>query len=73
MSVKTRSKPIEKPHAGRLGPQFELGQRKGIGFAVVADPDALRAGTLEVRDLTTRQSARVPRGELAAWLRGRLG
>jgi histidyl-tRNA synthetase len=61
------------PHAGKLGPQFELGQRKGIGFAVVCDPEALRAGTLEVRDLATRQSARVPRGDLSAWLRARLG
>jgi hypothetical protein len=26
-----------------------------------------------VRDLTTRQSAPVPRGELSAWLRARLG
>ena len=61
------------PHAGKLGPQFDLGQRKGIGFAVVCDPEALRAGTLEVRDLTTRQSERVLRGELSAWLRARLG
>ena len=61
------------PHAGKLGPQFELGQRKGIGFAVVCDPEALRAGTLEVRDLATRQSARVPRAELPAWVRARLG
>jgi hypothetical protein len=40
---------------------------------VVADPDALRAGTLEVRDLAARRSARVPRAELSAWLRARLG
>ena len=59
------------PHAGKLGPQFELGQRKGIAFAVVADPDALRAGVLEVRDLSSRQSTRVARAELAAWLRAR--
>src|SRR5262245_6305490 len=61
------------PHAGKLGPQFELGQRKGIPFAVVADPEALRAGELEVRDLASRQSTRLARAELAAWLRARTG
>ena len=61
------------PHAGKLGPQFELGQRKGIPFAVVADPGALRTGELEVRDLATRQSTRLARAKLAAWLRARTG
>jgi histidyl-tRNA synthetase len=61
------------PHAGKLGPQFELAQRKGIPFAVVAEAAALRAGTLEVRDLATRQSSRVPRAGLTAWVRDRLG
>jgi hypothetical protein len=32
----------------------------------------LRAGTLEVRDLATRQSTPVARAELGAWVRGRL-
>jgi histidyl-tRNA synthetase len=60
------------PQPGKLGPQFELAQRKDIPFAVVADPGRIAAGTLEVRDLATRQSAQVPRAELAAWLRDRL-
>jgi len=60
------------PQPGKLGPQFELAQRKDIPFAVVADPGRLAAGTLEVRDLGTRQSAQVARAELAAWLRDRL-
>jgi histidyl-tRNA synthetase len=60
------------PHAGKLGPQFELAERKGIPFAVVADPEKLRAGTLEVRQLASRQSAMVARTELIAWLRTRL-
>jgi histidyl-tRNA synthetase len=60
------------PQPGKLGPQFELAQRKDIPFAVVADPGRIAAGTLEVRDLATRQNAQVPRAELATWLRDRL-
>src|SRR5262249_7552024 len=60
------------PSAGKLGPQFELAERKGIPFAVVADPEKLRTGTFEVRDLAARQSTAVPRPELSTWLRTRL-
>src|SRR5262249_2813061 len=61
------------PPAGQLGPHFELGHRKGNPFAAVPHPAALRGGELEVRDLATGQSARVPRSELPEWLRARLG
>ena len=60
------------PQPGKLGPQFELAERKSIPLAIVADPEHLAAGTLEVRDLATRQSTRVARAELAAWLRDHL-
>jgi histidyl-tRNA synthetase len=60
------------PQPGKLGPQFELAQRKDIPFAVVVEPDALRAGTLKVRDLATRGDTAVARDELGAWLRRRL-
>jgi histidyl-tRNA synthetase len=60
------------PQPGKLGPQFELAQRKDIPFAVVADHGRIAAGTLEVRDLATRQSEQVARAELVAWLRDRL-
>jgi histidyl-tRNA synthetase len=60
------------PHAARLGTQFELAERKAIPFAVVADPEKLRAGMPEVRDLASRQSTAVARSELVAWLRARL-
>ena len=60
------------PQPGTLGPQFELAQRKGIPFAVVIEPDAVRAGTLKVRDLATRRDTAVARDELGAWVRGRL-
>jgi histidyl-tRNA synthetase len=60
------------PHATKLGAQFELAERKGIPYAIVADADRLRAGTLEVRDLGARQSTAVARAELGSWLRARL-
>jgi histidyl-tRNA synthetase len=61
------------PHATKLGAQFEMAERKGIRFAIVADAAALGAGTLEVRDLAARKNTPVPRTELGAWLRARLG
>jgi histidyl-tRNA synthetase len=59
------------PHATKLGSQFELAERKGIPYAIVADVERLRAGTVEVRELTARQSTPVARAELAAWLAAR--
>jgi histidyl-tRNA synthetase len=61
------------PGAGKLGPQFELAERKGIGFAVVADAAKLAAGSVEVRVLRDRQNTAVPVAELGAWLKARLG
>src|SRR5262249_24841478 len=60
------------PQPGKLGQQFELAQRKGIPFAVVIEPDAVRTGTLKVRDLATRRETAVARDELGTWLRSRL-
>jgi histidyl-tRNA synthetase len=60
------------PHATKLGAQFEHAERKGIPYAIVADTGTLRAGTLEVRELTARRSTPVARGELAGWLAARL-
>src|SRR5262245_1029493 len=60
------------PQPGKLGPQFELAQRKDIPFAVVVEPDAVRAGTLKVRDLATRRDTAVARDELGAWVCRRL-
>jgi histidyl-tRNA synthetase len=61
------------PHATKLVAQLELAERKNIPFAIVADADRLRDGTVEIRDLSTRQSTPVARTEAAAWLKARLG
>jgi histidyl-tRNA synthetase len=61
------------PHATKLVAQYELAERKGIPFAIVADAAGLGAGILEVRDLAARKNTPVPRAEIAGWLRARLG
>ena len=58
-------------HAGKLGAHFDLAERKGIPYAIVADAERLRTGTLEIRDLATRRNEAMPRGQLAEWLRRR--
>jgi histidyl-tRNA synthetase len=60
------------PHATKLGAQFDLAERKGIPYAVVADAERLRTGLLEVRDLAARESTPVARRELGGWLKSRL-
>jgi len=60
------------PHAAKLGAQFDLADRKRIPFAVVADPDKLRADALELRDLAARQNTPVARREIPARIRARL-
>jgi histidyl-tRNA synthetase len=60
------------PHATKPGAQFELAERKGIPYAIVADPEKLASGALEVRDLAARKNESVPRGAVADWLRQRL-
>ncbi|MCW8131285.1 MAG: histidine--tRNA ligase [Planctomycetota bacterium] len=61
------------PAAGKPVPQFELAQKKGIPYAIVADPAKAEAGVFEVRDLATRQNDSVKRADLPAWLKGKLG
>jgi histidyl-tRNA synthetase len=60
------------PHAAKLGSQFELAERKGIPFAVVADPETLRSGLLQVRQLAERRNVSLPRAEVVEWIRARL-
>jgi histidyl-tRNA synthetase len=57
------------PGAAKLGAQYELAERKGIPFAVVADP---KAAEVSVRELSTRQNTALRRSEVGAWVRQRL-
>jgi histidyl-tRNA synthetase len=56
------------PHATKVAAQYELADRKRIPYAVIADPDKLRDGTVEVRDLHARRNESVGRAELAQWI-----
>jgi histidyl-tRNA synthetase len=58
------------PGTAKLGAQFELAERKGIPFAVVADP---QASDVSIRELSTRQNTALRRPEVGAWVRQRLG
>jgi histidyl-tRNA synthetase len=57
------------PGAAKLGAQYELAERKGIPFAVVADP---KAAEISVRELSTRQNTALRRSEVGSWVRERL-
>jgi histidyl-tRNA synthetase len=57
------------PGIGKLGAQYELAERKGIPFAVVADA---KATDVSIRDLATRQNTALRRSEVGAWIRARL-
>jgi histidyl-tRNA synthetase len=60
------------PNAGKPVPQYELAQKKAIPYAILADAEKLKTGTLEIRDLATRQNTPMPRAELAQWLKAKL-
>ena len=60
------------PGAGKLGPQYELAERKRIGWAVIADATKIATGTVDVRNLTDRQNTAVPLADLATWLTSRI-
>jgi histidyl-tRNA synthetase len=51
-----------------LPQQFTYAERKGIPFALLAGSDERAAGTVTIRDLTTREQQQVPRADLAATL-----
>jgi histidyl-tRNA synthetase len=57
------------PGTAKLPQQYELAEKKGIPFAVIADPGELAKDAVQVRDLATRQNTPLPRNELAAWVR----
>ena len=60
------------PHPAKLGAQFEVAERKGIPYGIVADAAKLAGDGLDVRDLTTRTNTAVARAGLATWLHEKL-
>ena len=60
------------PDPDKIGKQMKYASSRGIRFATIVGDDERTAGTVMVKDLTTGEQTPVPRGEAAAWLRGRL-
>jgi len=57
------------PGAAKLPKQFELAEKKGLGWAALPQPD----GQVTLRELATRQDTSLNRAEAAAWLKAKLG
>ena len=60
------------PDADKIGKQMKYASSRGVRFATIVGDDERAAGTVMVKDLTTGEQTPVPRGEVAAWLKGRL-
>ena len=52
----------------KIARQFKYADRAGIRYAVVMGPDEQAEGMVTVKDLTTGEQTRIPRGEVAARL-----
>ena len=60
------------PDADKIGKQMKYASSRGVRFATIVGDDERAAGTVMVKDLTTGEQTPVARGEVAAWLTGRL-
>ena len=60
------------PDADKIGKQMKYASSRGVRFAAIVGDDERAAGTVMVKDLTTGEQTPLPRGEVAAWLSGRL-
>jgi histidyl-tRNA synthetase len=60
------------PDPDKIGKQMKYASSRGVRFATIVGDDERAAGTVMVKDLTTGEQTPVPRGDVAAWLSGRL-
>ena len=61
-------------HSGRsLKAQFKQADRYGVRIVVIAGPDELAAGEVTLRDMSTKEEARVSRAQVVAAVRQALG
>ncbi len=56
-----------------LGKQFKYADRKGIPYVLVIGPDEEAAGTVTIKDMRSGEQSSVPQGEVAGWLKEKLG
>ena len=61
------------PEPKKIAKQLQYANKKGFRVAVIAGPDELAAGTCQVKDLTTGESATVSKEELPATVLRTLG
>ncbi len=61
------------PDADKIGKQMKYASSRGLRFAAIVGDDERRDGTVMVKDLTAGAQEAVPRGQVADWLRARLG
>lgn len=57
------------PDPRKIGDQFKYAERKGCRVAVIRGPGELAAGTVKVKDLTTREEREITVDALAATIR----
>lgn len=61
------------PEADKLGKQFKYASGRAVPLVTVVGDDEAAAGTVTVKDMRSGEQATVPRAEVAAHLRSRLG
>jgi histidyl-tRNA synthetase len=61
------------PEARKLGAQLKYADRRGFRFAVIAGGREFDAGTVQVKDLASKESREVPREDVAAAVSGARG
>ncbi|MCC7361532.1 MAG: histidine--tRNA ligase [Anaerolineales bacterium] len=61
------------PEPAKLDRQLKYANATGVRFAALAGPDELAQGEVTLRDLAARTQERLPRAEVAARVRARLG
>lgn len=60
------------------GPQFDAAEKDRIPYAVIITPDAIKEGIVRIKEQLGKeksvgQGEEVPRSEMVAWLKAKLG
>lgn len=58
------------PEAAKLGKQFKYADKYGIQYAVVMGPEEIENGTVQVKDMNTREQATVKNSDLVKYFNG---
>ena len=61
------------PEPDKLGKQFKYASGRGVPLVAVLGDDEIAAGTVAVKDMRSGEQAPVPRADVAAFVRSRIG